>query len=198
MERLRGVMPVLVSPMHGDGRPDHAGRLFTVDSVRPLAQHPNIAGMKVGGYDLQNIIPLAMLNSEAFQVLGAGGGNHLAHLALGVMCCTMSSASSFPQQHVEVQTLWEQGRIDEARAKAFAINRLLRDIPRGPNTESSAEEKAVLELLGICERWVYPPFKPVDDDAMAKLRSVLVTHRILEPARAATSVAAGKLVRGPA
>jgi dihydrodipicolinate synthase/N-acetylneuraminate lyase len=140
--------------------------------------------MKVGGYDLQNIIPLAMLNSEAFQVLGAGGGNHLSHLALGVMCCTMSSASSFPKQHVEVQTLWEQGRIDEAREKAFAINRLLRDIPRGQNAESSAEEKAVLELLGICERWVYPPFKPVSDDAMTRLRAVLEAHGILKEAGA--------------
>lgn len=156
--------------------------LFSIDSVKTLAQHPNIAGMKVGGYDLQNIIPLAMINSDSFQVLGAGGGNHLAHLALGIMCCTMSTASSFPGRHVEVQTLWEQGRIDEAREKAFAVNRLIRDVPRVGNTENSAEEKAILELLGICKRWVYPPFRSLSDEMMVKLRSVLVAHGVLEAA----------------
>lgn len=167
--------------------------LFTPESVKPLAQHPNIAGMKVGGYELQNIIPLAMLNSGRFQVLGAGGGNHLVYLALGVRCCTMSTASSFPRQHVEVQTLWEQGRLDEAREKAFALNRLLRQFPPRQNTETSAEEKAVLELLGICRRWVYPPFKPLSDAAMAQLREVLAAHGILEAAGApeVASVAGG-------
>ena len=46
----------------------------TVEAVTELSQHPNIAGMKIGGYDLTQMTGIAMLNSESFQVLGAGGG----------------------------------------------------------------------------------------------------------------------------
>ena len=151
----------------------------TVEAVTELSQHPNIAGMKIGGYDLTQMTSIAMLNSESFQVLGAGGGNHLAYLALGVQCCTMSTASSFPKQHSEVHALWQQGRIAEAREKAFALIRIIKQFPPRRNTETSAEEKAVLELLGICKRWVHPPFKPLSDEAMAQLRRVLEDNGIL-------------------
>ena len=162
----------------------------TVEAVTELSQHPNVAGMKIGGYDLTQMTGIAMLNSESFQVLGAGGGNHLAYLALGVKGCTMSTASSFPKQHSEVHTLWQQGQIEEARKKAFALIRIFKQFPPKRNTESSAEEKAVLELLGICKRWVYPPFKPLSDDSMEKLRRVLVENGILSAAP--VSAAAGE------
>ena len=161
----------------------------TVEAVTELSQHPNIAGMKVGGYDLSTMVSIALLNSESFQVLGAGGGNHLAYLALGVQCCTMSTGSSFPQEHSEVQTLWEQGRIDEARQKAFRLIRVIKQFPPRRNTETSAEEKAVLELLGICQRWVYPPFKPLSDDAMAAMRQVLVENGMLAAGSGSTAAA---------
>lgn len=150
-----------------------------VEAVNELSKHPNIAGMKIGGYDLTQMTAIAMLNSDSFQVLGAGGGNHLAYLALGVKGCTMSTASSFPRQHCEVHALWEQGRIDEARDKAFALIRIIKQFPARRNTETSAEEKAVLELLGICKRWVRAPFKPLSDDTMGQLRSVLERNGIL-------------------
>jgi dihydrodipicolinate synthase/N-acetylneuraminate lyase len=36
----------------------------SLEAVQVLAQHPNIAGMKVGGYDLGYMAPLALLNSS--------------------------------------------------------------------------------------------------------------------------------------
>lgn len=153
-----------------------------VEAVRVLTKHPNVVGMKVGGYDLTTIAAIAAMNAADFQVLGAGGSNHLAYLGLGVTCCTMGTASSFPRQFGEVHTLWEAGRLDEAREKSRWINGVLGQLPPRQNTEASAEEKAILELLGVCERWVYPPFRPLDEERLAKMKTVLDANGLLDRA----------------
>jgi 4-hydroxy-tetrahydrodipicolinate synthase len=154
-----------------------------VEAVRTMAQHPNVAGMKVGGYNLATIVPIASMNSADFQVIGAGAVNHIVYLGLGVTCCAIGSASSFPRQHAEVHALWEEGKLAEAREKARRMNDVLAQLPQRQNTEESAEEKAVLELLGICRRWVYPPFKPLDDERVAIVRAVLEINGLLTAGR---------------
>jgi 4-hydroxy-tetrahydrodipicolinate synthase len=154
-----------------------------VEAVRVMSQHPNVAGMKIGGYNLASIVPIAAMNSAKFQVMGAGAVNHIVYLALGVTCCAIGTASSFPRQHAEVHTLWEQGRLAEARAKASWMNDVLAQLPPRQNTEESAEEKAILELLGVCRRWVCPPFKPLDDDRMTRVKAVLEKNGLLTPDR---------------
>ena len=151
----------------------------TLEAVAEVSHHPNVAGMKIGGFNLTKMTGIAMLNSESFQVLGAGGGNHLAYLALGVKCVTMSSGSLFPKQHCEVHALWEKGEIEAAREKAFRLIRVLRNLAPTRNTETCAEEKAVLELLGICKRWVVPPYKALSDDEVGRLREILVENGFL-------------------
>jgi len=152
---------------------------FPIESVKVLSQHPNIAGMKVGGYDMKLASQLARLNSEKFQVLGAGGSNLLGYLAYGIQCVTMSSGCRYPQEYIKVCELWDQGRINEAREQAFRLNRVSSGFPPLKNSENSAEEKAILEILGICKRWVYPPFKPCDDVAVAQIRRALVENGLL-------------------
>lgn len=152
-----------------------------IAAVREMADHPNVAGMKVGGFDLQTISPITALNSPEFQVIGAGGANHLAYLGLGVTCCTMSTACTFPRLHAEVHTLWSQGHLDEARQKARWISAMISQWPPRQNTEAAAEEKAVLELMGVCERWVYPPFEPLDEARLTRMREVLEHGQLLEP-----------------
>lgn len=150
------------------------------EAVRAMAQHPNVAGIKVGGYDLQTIVPISMLDSADFQVLGAGGANHLAYLGLGVTCTTMGS---FPREHAMVHALWQQGRLEVACEKAQWLNNLVGQLPPRRNTESVAEEKAILELLGVCKRWVYPPFKALDNERMAQVKELLEAYDMLGSAR---------------
>ena len=152
---------------------------FPLEAVRVLAQHPNIAGMKVGGYDMKLASQLATLSSEEFQVLGAGGSNLLGYLAYGIKCITMSTASLFPKQYTKVYQLWEQGKIDEARKTAFRLGKIFSAFPPYRNTEDSAEIKAALELFGICTRWVYPPFKPCNGEAIEQIKRAFVENGLL-------------------
>ena len=121
----------------------------SLEAVRVLAQHPNIVGMKVGGYDLSYMAPLAFMNSSKFQVVGAGdGGNLLAWLALGVQCVTLGAACFFPKEFAAAFVLWQTGRVDEARQEILRLHKIARAFPPRRHTVNSAEEKAVLELLG--------------------------------------------------
>jgi hypothetical protein len=59
------------------------------------------------------------------------------------------------------------------------MNKLIGALGPWKNTEDPAELKVVLELFGICQRWVYPPFKPCTDDEAARIRGALVEHGYL-------------------
>ena len=151
-----------------------------VEVVRDLVDHPNVAGIKAAGYDLADIVPFCMMNGEQFQAIGSGGGHLPVFLALGAEAHTASSACSFPGAYCAVYELWQQGRLDEARQRAFAISRLIRELPHPDNTEFCAEEKMVLELLGICRRHVHPPFRPCNEQEARQAAEVLERHGMLE------------------
>ena len=153
---------------------------FSVGAVRELATHPNIVGIKVGGYDLSTIIPVTMMATDDFQVIGSGGSHLLVFLALGSTCHTVSPACCFPAAYCEIFSLWQGGQLDEARDKAFAISRILKALPHPDNTEFSAEEKIVLEIFGICKRHVHPPFRSCTDEEKEETRRILLAHGILQ------------------
>jgi len=150
------------------------GLQIPVSVVRDLRDHPNIVGIKAAGFDLMDIIPFCMMDSEDFQTIGSGGSHILLFLAMGCSAHTSSGACSFPGQFCEIYELWQAGRIAEARAKTFALCKIAGALPRPPNTELCASEKAALEVMGICKRHVYPPFVACSDEEVAKAREVLV------------------------
>ena len=149
------------------------GLKIPVEVVRDLKDHPNIAGIKAAGYDLADIIPFCTMNGDGFQTIGSGGGHLLVFLAMGCDAHTISPACCFPKEYCRAYDLWQQGKLEEARKQAFAIGRVIKALPHPENTEFSAEEKIVLELLGICKRHVHPPFVACTDSEAAQARSVL-------------------------
>ncbi len=152
----------------------------TLEAVRVLAQHPNIAGMKAGGYDLSYMSSVALLSSPSFQVIGAGGGgNLLAWLALGVTSVVLSEACYWPGELTRAYRLWQDGNTAQARQEILRLQRIVSAFPPRHNTEATAEEKAVLELLGICKRHVYPPFKPCGEQEVAQIKRVLIENGLL-------------------
>jgi len=155
------------------------GLQIPVPVVRDLKDHPNVAGIKAAGFDLMDIIPFCMMDGEGFQTIGSGGSHILLFLAMGCDAHTVSNACSFPGQFCEIYELWMAGKTAEAREKSFALNRLSKSLPHTKNTESCAETKAILELMGIGKRHVYPPFLPVSDDDMAKARTILTEAGVL-------------------
>ena len=152
------------------------GLKIPVEVVNELKAHPNVAGIKAAGYDLKDIVPFCMMHSEKFQTIGSGGSHLLTFLAMGCDAHTSSGASSWPREFCEAYDLWQRGKLAEAREAAFSLSRLTKALPHPANTEFCAEEKGVLEALGICKRYVYPPFWPCTDEEMVQVRKVLRAH----------------------
>jgi dihydrodipicolinate synthase/N-acetylneuraminate lyase len=153
----------------------------SIEAVRVLSQHPNIAGMKVGGYDLSYMSQLALMNCPGFQVIGAGdGGNLLAWLALGIKSVTSGPAGVFPKEYARAYKLWQGGNVVEARTEILRLNAITNSYPPRRNTETCAEEKAALELMGICKRHVHPPFKACTDEQVAQIKRWLIANGFLQ------------------
>lgn len=155
-----------------------------VEVVRDLKDNPKVHGIKAAGYDLQDIVPFCAMADDGFQVIGSGGGHLLVFLALGSTAHTASTASSYPGYYCQMFDLWQQGKHDEARQMAFRMGRMIKALPHPDNTEFAAEEKMVLELLGICKRHVHAPFVPCTEEDVEQGRHVLEEYGILSPATA--------------
>lgn len=144
------------------------------DVVRELSQHPNITGMKAGGVNIPELARFSTLDSDEFQVIGAGGGQAVQLLSMGLRAHTASPASCFPDKMCEIFDLWSRGKCLEAVEAQKRFNAMWRKIPvPAENSETSAHEKGVLEALGICSRHVAPHFRPMTDEEMGVIRQVL-------------------------
>lgn len=149
------------------------GRLITNAVIGEVKQHPNIGGIKVGGYNLTEMLSAMMHRSDDFDVIGAGSGQLFSMLSLGAEAHTTSDASAIPEPFVELHRLFEQGELAEARRLQFELIRLSRRFPRNDNGEYAAEEKYILSLRGICGDQVNPLYKRLSTDQQQQLREAL-------------------------
>ena len=144
-----------------------------VPAVRQTSAHPNVVGIKAAGFDLMDILPFCRMHCDDFQVIGSGGGHMLLFLAMGCDAHTVSSACTLPKVYCRMYDLWQQGRLDQARALDRKLSQLSKAMPRPDNTELSGLEKGVLEIFGICRRHVYPPFFECTDAEISQARQAL-------------------------
>jgi dihydrodipicolinate synthase/N-acetylneuraminate lyase len=150
------------------------GRPITDGVIREVKDHPNVGGIKVGGYNLTELTSAMLYRSPTFDVIGAGGGQFFQMLALGADAHTTSEASVYPELFVDIYRTFKAGLIDEARQKQFDMIRMSRSFPRTENGEYCAEEKYMLSLRGICGDAVNPLYRTLNENEKARLREVLV------------------------
>ena len=94
--------------------------------------------------------------------VGTGAGQMIMCLSTGMRAHTASPASCFPDKLCNVFSLWDQGKVQEAIKAQKEFNAFWGKIPVAPeNSETSAHEKAILEIMGICKRHV-AAYEPTD------------------------------------
>lgn len=149
------------------------GRPITAAVIEAVRDHDNIAGMKVGGYSLTEMVSATMLATESFQVVGAGTGNLFGMLSLGAEAHTTSEGSCFPEPFVEIIEAFRAGDHERALELQHRVIRLSRAFPRTGNGEYSAEEKFVLKLRGVCEEYVNPLYRRLNEDEKSRIIDAL-------------------------
>lgn len=149
------------------------GRPVTLAVAEALKDHPNVAGIKVGGYSLTELTSMMMLRQEGFEVSGAGSGQLFQLLSLGARLHMTSDANCWPEIFIELKRLFDGGEHDAALAMQHRIIRLNRALPRNDNGEYAAEEKYILSLRGICGEAVNPAYRTLSDEEKKKVRQAL-------------------------
>ena len=149
------------------------GKYLTPHLIAHLRQHPNIVGIKYGGYHLMDLIKVIMLENDTFHVIGAGSAQLFSMLSLGASAHTSSDACVYPGIFTSIFNEYTSGNIDTARSLQFKYIDYSSRIPRTDNGEYSAEEKYLLSLQGVCNENVNSSYRILTDSEKSTLKSLL-------------------------
>jgi 4-hydroxy-tetrahydrodipicolinate synthase len=151
-------------------------RAFPPDFVARLKACPNIAGIKYSTSRTTDQINVIAMAEPEFQVITAVATQFFVVLSLGVAASTTSLAGALPEPLIEIYTLYQAGRRDEALAAQHRLNGFLRRLPSRPkawNFLGAAEEKYILSLRCICEPYVTSYYTALTEEERSQVRAAL-------------------------
>lgn len=150
--------------------PGMAGFSLTLETVRALADHPNVVGIKETSSDLERHAQFAMVRPDRFAVLSGWAPVAYPAWTMGARGAIIAVANLLPEECV---TLWHHaraGRHDDARAlqqRLLPIARLVSSV------HGVAGLKCALAERGVAAGAVRPPLRPVSPAAADDIRAAL-------------------------
>lgn len=150
--------------------PKNSGVNLSSKFVLELAQHPNIVGVKDSSGNLVQIADICAGKPEDFSVFAGSSSFLLPALSVGAVGGTLALANIMPNECVEVVTLFQQGKLAEAKALQ---HRLLE-----PNNAVTVKWgisglKVALDYLGYFGGEPRKPLLPLTPAEVIKLHEVL-------------------------
>ncbi len=172
LETIADSSPLPIYIYHNYDRGGH----LTIDTITRLSNHPKIAGMKAGGYNLAELQRLALFCNPDFSVFTAGAGQLLACLAMGVSGHMAIPLAAFPEISFAVFDAFQKGNIHAAQNHQRELIEWISSLPKLQNREVNGETKAVLEARGIIHRHVSAPFIPASDEQIEQIKDRMAEH----------------------
>lgn len=151
---------------------------ISVDMMVKLSRHPNIVGLKqtTDSVELQEM--MYALEGEDITLLSGHEYVFLGALALGVDCFIMGGPGNvFPQTCLRIYNAYREGRIEEARREHIRMTKFLMELYALPYN-AVASLKGMLEMEGICQRYMKRPSIAPDEAAMDQIRSLMKKYDI--------------------
>ena len=146
------------------------GVSLTADFVRPLAEHPNIIGIKETSTDSAQFVELATIAPGRFTVLSGSAPGLYPALCAGAEGAILAVACILPAACLEIFTLTREGRHDEARAAQQRLIPLAKVVTSGYGIPGL---KAAMDFLGYEGGDPRPPLGPVPTEGAGKIRALL-------------------------
>jgi len=159
-------LPVILYNM-----PRNAGINISAKLAVELAKHPNIIGIKDSGGNIVQIADTIRNAPEGFSVFAGSASYLYTSLALGATGGTLALANIFPNECARVQTLFDAGKIREARdlqMKLLDSNNAVTARWGIPGL------KAALEMIGLYGGDPRPPLVPLKEADREELRKILM------------------------
>jgi len=158
-------LPVILYNM-----PRNAGINISAKLAVELARHPNIIGIKDSGGNIVQIADMIRNAPEGFSVFAGSASYLYTSLALGATGGTLALANVFPNECARVQTLFDAGKIREARD----LQMNLIDSNNAVTARWGIPGlKAAMEMIGLYGGDPRPPLVPLKEADREELRKVL-------------------------
>lgn len=90
-------------------------------TIRTLAEHPNIIGVKDSGGNLTKMAQIISSVPSDFRVYAGNAGFLLPALSIGAVGAVSALANVFPREVCDVQALFEAGQLEEARTQQALV-----------------------------------------------------------------------------
>jgi 4-hydroxy-2-oxoglutarate aldolase len=158
-------LPVILYNM-----PRNAGINISARLAVELSKHPNIIGIKDSGGNIVQIADMIRNAAEGFSVFAGSASYLFTTLALGGAGGTLALANVFPNECARLQTLFEAGRIKEARD----LQMILIDSNNAVTARWGIPGlKAALDMIGLYGGDPRLPLVPLDEANREELRKIL-------------------------
>jgi 4-hydroxy-2-oxoglutarate aldolase len=95
--------------------PQFTGIALTAEEVGPLAEHPNIIGIKDSSGNVQGVGEIIASTPPAFQVLVGSAASVYPSLAMGARGAILALACALPEKCVALFEMVRQGQYEKAR-----------------------------------------------------------------------------------
>jgi 4-hydroxy-2-oxoglutarate aldolase len=158
-------LPVILYNM-----PRNAGINISAKLACELSKHPNIIGIKDSGGNIVQIADMIRNSAEGFSVFAGSASFLYASLALGATGGTLALANVFPNECARLQTLFEAGKMKEARD----LQMTLIDSNNAVTARWGIPGlKAAMDIIGLYGGDPRPPLLPLGEADREALRKVL-------------------------
>jgi 4-hydroxy-2-oxoglutarate aldolase len=154
--------------------PGMAGFSLTLPTVRALADHPNVIGIKETSNDLERHAQFAMVRPETFVVLSGWAPVAYPAWVMGARGAIIAVANILPDACAQLWDHAQSGRHDAAR---LLQQRLLPVARLVSSVHSVAGLKFALDALGFPGGPVRAPLLPVSPTAAEEIRAALAGWR---------------------
>lgn len=153
--------------------PAMTGNSIEVASVRVLAEHPNVVGVKESSGDFPRYVSLAdEFASESFVVFQGVAGLVGASLAVGETDTMCTVTGLVPELEMRLRSAVAAGATVEARLESHAIAAVATLFNTG-SAPLPVNLKAVANLLGLGPPDAHDPAAAIDDDVLDAMRTKL-------------------------
>lgn len=147
-----------------------AGLDLDAETIGALSEHPNIIGVKDSSGNITKLAQVIAGVPPDFRVFAGNAGFFLAALVVGASGTITALANIFPREVCQLQTLFEAGKLDEARqlqARLIPVNAAVTTQLSIPGL------KAALEIIAGYGGRPRMPLQPVKEQEREWLQRIL-------------------------
>lgn len=163
-------------PLYLYNMPSKTKLSISPETVKTLAKHPNIIGLKDSSGDMGYFKAISSLVIEEGFSLYVGPEEELAEaLSLGAKGGVNGGSNIFPTFYVELFEAFQKGdllAVEKLQSKIRAFSSAVYDLTDNPNNYLQGL-KAAMSIKGLCEPILAPPLQALEIDEMEKMRAVL-------------------------